>query len=71
MIYGKQFVVSLVQKVASSILGYNLQIILEIHDFERGPPTLEYNWVALDVKSREIPLGKLKLRLEDYATVIT
>ena len=57
-----------IQKVPGSIPGYTLEIFLEVQGLERGPPSLVTTiGQLLDMRSSEIRLRKLKLRLRDNA----
>ena len=55
-----------IQEVPDSIPGYTLEIFLAVQGLERGPPSLVRTiGQLLDMKSSEIRLRKLKLRLRD------
>ena len=55
-----------IQEVPGSIPGYTLEIFLEVQSLERGPPSLVRTiGQLLDMRSSEIQLRKLKLRLRD------
>ena len=55
-----------IQEVPGSIPGYILEIFLEVQGLERGPPSLVRRiGQLLDMRSSEIRLRKLKLRLRD------
>ena len=55
-----------IQEVPGLIPGYTLEIFLEVQGLERGPPSLVRTiGQLLDMRSSEIRLGKLKLRLRD------
>ena len=55
-----------IQQVPGSIPGYILEIFLEVQGLERGTPSLVRTiWQVLDMRSSEIRLRKLKLRLMD------
>ena len=55
-----------IQEVPGSIPGYTLESFLEVQGLERGPPSLVRTIRQLfDMRSSEIRLRKLKLRLRD------
>ena len=55
-----------IQEVQISIPGYTLEIFLEVQGLERGPPSpVRAIGYILDMRSSEIRLRKLKLRLRD------
>ena len=55
-----------IQEVPGSIPGYTLEIFLEVQGLEWGPPSLVRTiGQLLDMRSSEIRLRKLKLRLRD------
>ena len=61
-----------IQEVPGSIPGYTLEIFLEVQGLERGPPSLVRPiGQLLDMRSSEIWLRKLKLRLRDNALLTT
>ena len=61
-----------IQEVLGSIPGYALEIFLEVQGLERGPPCLVRPiGQLLDMRSSEIRLRKLKLRLGDSAQLTT
>ena len=61
-----------IQEVSGSIPGYTLEIFLEVQGLERGSPSLVRPIGQLyDMRSSEIRLRKLKLRLRDNALLTT
>ena len=61
-----------IQEVPGSIPGYTLVIFLEAQGLERGPPSLlRPIGQLLEMRSSEIRLRKLKLRLRDSALLTT
>ena len=72
IMFGMMVSMSVIQEVPGSIPGYTLEIFVEVQGLEWVPPSLVRTiGQLLDMRSSEIRLRKLKLRLRDNALLTT